>query len=39
MFEVTSDGTIVWEYKANGNQVARALRYQPDHPGLSHLKK
>jgi len=37
MFEVTGDGTVVWEYEPHV-EVARALRYAPDYPGLANLK-
>lgn len=36
MFEVSHDGAIVWEYQPK-TEVARALRYSTDHPGLSNL--
>ena len=36
MFEVMTDGSTVWEYQPS-TEVARALRYAPDYPGLSGL--
>ena len=36
MFEVETDGTIVWE-KNTTNEIARCLRYAPDYPGLAEL--
>ena len=33
IYEVTESGDIVWEYLYN-REVARALRYPPDYPGL-----
>ncbi|MDD4857226.1 MAG: aryl-sulfate sulfotransferase [Candidatus Krumholzibacteria bacterium] len=35
-FEVTDSGEVVWRY-SYGSEVARALRYQADYPGLSRL--
>ncbi len=36
MFEVTSAGTVVWNYQPGG-EIVRALRYPPDYSGLSNL--
>ena len=36
MFEVTADGSMVWEFEPH-TEVARALRYPADYPGLSNL--
>ena len=33
LFEVTSDGTIVWEYNYGG-EIFRAERFGPDYPGF-----
>lgn len=42
LFEVTSAGKVVWEYTFSSGgrkaQIARAMRYSPDHPGLARLK-
>lgn len=41
-FEVTPSGDAVWEYQntLSGNpSVFRAVRYQPDYPGLGNLSK
>lgn len=36
MFEVTSGGTVVWNYQPGG-EVVRAWRYPPEYPGLAGL--
>ena len=38
IFEVTREGETVWDFVgANRNQLHRAYRYAPDHPGLRNL--
>lgn len=36
LFEVTSDGQVVWQYNF-GREIARALRYARDYPGVAAL--
>ncbi len=37
MFEVNSSGTVLWDYQVPQGEVARALRYEADHPGIQAL--
>jgi len=39
LFEVTQDGTVVWEYDADAGALFRATRYAPDYPGLARLQR
>ncbi len=36
-FEVDPGGSVVWSHQTSANEVARALRYEGDHPGIKIL--